>query len=44
MRASQKKLVGIIQPMPSFRDEDGNLMLDRQREHIRWLIDSGFKE
>ena len=44
MRASQKKLVGIIQPMPSFRDEDGNLMLDRQREHIRWLIDSGYKE
>ena len=38
------KLVGAWITLPTFNDEDHNLLLDRHRVHLRWLIDSGFKE
>ena len=39
--ARQEKLVGAIISLPTFKDENHNLLLDRQRKHIRWLIDQG---
>ena len=39
----QSKLVGPVVSLPTFTDEDHNLLLDKQRKHIRWLIDNGFK-
>jgi len=45
MAASRKeKLVGPVISLPTFTDDDHNLLLDRQRKHIRWLIDSGIRE
>jgi len=42
MTTSRKdKLVGIVVSLPSFCDADYKLRLDRQRTHIRWLIDKG---
>ena len=38
----QSKLVGPVVSLPTFTDEDHNLLLDKQRKHIRWLIDNGF--
>ena len=35
----KEKLVGVVASLPSFCDDDYNLLLDRQRKHIRWLID-----
>ena len=40
----RQKLVGIVTSMPTFCDSDHNLLLDRQRKHIRWLIDHGLTE
>lgn len=40
----REKLVGAVVSMPTFCDDDHNLLLDRQRKHIRWLIDNGLKE
>jgi len=37
------KLVGVVVSLPTFCDEDHNLLLDRQRKHIRWLIDHGLQ-
>ena len=42
--ARREKLVGIVISMPTFCDDSYNLRLDRQRKHIRWLIDHGIKE
>ena len=45
MTASRKeKLVGVVTSLPSFCDNEHNLLLDRQRKHIRWLIDRGLVE
>jgi 4-hydroxy-tetrahydrodipicolinate synthase len=45
MTTSRKeKLVGVVVSLPSFCDDDYNLLVDRQRKHIRWLIDHGLKE
>jgi len=30
--------------MPTFNDDRYNLLLDRQRKHVRWLMDQGIKE
>ena len=42
--ALKKKLHGSILSMPTFCDSDYNLLLDRQRKHVRWLIDQGIVE
>ena len=44
VRSRKEKMVGSIMSMPTFCDDDYNLLLDRQRKHIRWLIDKGIKE
>jgi 4-hydroxy-tetrahydrodipicolinate synthase len=45
MNESRKeKLVGVVVSLPSFCDDEYNLLLDRQRKHIRWLIDNGLTE
>ena len=38
------KLVGTWITLPTFNDDDYNILLDRHRIHLGWLIDSGFKE
>ena len=38
------RIQGVLLSMPTINDEDHNLLLDRQRVHLRWLIDHGFKE
>ena len=43
-RSSQEKLVGVVTSLPTFCDDHYNLLLDRQRKHIRWVIDHGLKE
>lgn len=40
----QQKLVGPVISLPTFCDESHNLLLDRQRKHIRWLISHGVSE
>ena len=42
--ARRVKLVGPVVSMPTFTDDDHRLLLDRQRKHIRWLIDKGIKD
>jgi dihydrodipicolinate synthase/N-acetylneuraminate lyase len=43
-KSRQEKLVGVVVSLPSFCDGEYNLLLDRQRKHIRWLIDHGIVE
>ena len=38
------KLVGSLLSLPTFNDEDYNLLLDRQRIHLNWTIKNGFTE
>ena len=38
------RIQGILLSMPTINDEEHNLLTDRQRVHLRWLIDRGFKE
>jgi 4-hydroxy-tetrahydrodipicolinate synthase len=40
----QKKLVGPVIALRTFRTEDGRLDLAKQRRHLRWLIDQGINE
>ena len=40
----REKLVGPVVSLPTFTDDGYNLLLDRQRKHIQWLIDQGIKE
>jgi 4-hydroxy-tetrahydrodipicolinate synthase len=40
----KEKLVGVVVSLPSFCDEEYNLLLDRQHKHIRWLVDHGLRE
>ena len=40
----KEKLVGVVTSLPTFCDDDYKLLLDRQRKHIRWVIDRGLKE
>jgi 4-hydroxy-tetrahydrodipicolinate synthase len=43
-KSRREKLVGVVVSLPSFCDDEHNLLLDRQRKHIRWLIDNGLNE
>ena len=43
-KSRREKLVGSVVSLPTFTDDDHNLRLDRERKHIRWLIDNGIKE
>jgi dihydrodipicolinate synthase/N-acetylneuraminate lyase len=36
--------MGVVVSLPSFCDDRHHLLLDRQRKHIRWLIDQGLRE
>ena len=38
------RLVGPVVSLPTFCDENHILQLDRQRKHIRWLIDNGITQ
>lgn len=38
------KLVGVVNPLPAFFDEDFNLLVERQKIHVRWLIEHGIRE
>ena len=40
----REKLVGAWITLPTFNDDNYNLLLDRSRIHIRWLIDNGITE
>ena len=45
MTMSRKdKLAGPVVSLPTFCDENHNLLLDRQRKHIRWLMDHGIND
>ena len=44
MNPWRDRLVGPIVSLPTFCDEDYNLLLDRQRVHIRWLLEKGIKD
>ena len=45
MASSRKdRIQGVLLSIATINDEDHNLLLDRQRVHLRWLIDHGFKE
>ena len=41
MKNRQEKLTGPVVSLPTFTDEDHNLLLDRQAKHIRWLMEHG---
>ena len=43
-RTRREKLFGSILSMPTFNDDNYNLLLDSQRKHVRWLIDQGIVE
>ena len=42
--ARMKKLAGPVISLPTFTDDNHNQLLDRQRKHIRWLLDHGLQE
>ena len=39
---SKQKPSGALLSLPTFKDSDFNLLLDRQSIHIRWLLSNGF--
>ena len=42
--ARKSKLVGPVICLRTIRTEDGQMDLDRQRRHLRWLLDQGVNE
>ena len=38
------KLVGVVVSLPTFNDDDYNLLLKRQKRHIQWLVEHGLTE
>ena len=42
--ARQMRLVGPVVVLRTFRTDDGELDLEKQRRHLRWLIDQGITE
>ena len=42
--ALRGKLQGIVLSLPTFNDDQFNLLLERQRRHITWLTNQGLKE
>ena len=43
-RTRREKLYGSILSMPTFNDDNYDLLMDNQRKHVRWLIDQGIVE
>jgi len=43
-KSRKERLVGVVVSLPTFNDDEHNLLPDRQRKHIRWLIDHGLRE
>ena len=43
-KARQKRLVGPVISLRTFRTDDGALNLEKQRRHLRWLIEKGINE
>ena len=41
MKNRQNKLTGPVGSLPTFVDNDHNLETDKQRKHIRWLMENG---
>ena len=41
MKNRQDKLTGPVVSLPTFVDNDHNLETDKQRKHIRWLMENG---
>jgi 4-hydroxy-tetrahydrodipicolinate synthase len=41
VNARQERLVGIVLSLPTFNDDNYNLLLDCQKRHIQWLIEQG---
>ena len=37
-------LIGAVVTMPTFCDDNYNLLLDKQRKHINWLIENGMEQ
>ena len=45
MASSRKeKLQGVVVSLPTFNDGEYNLLLNRQRRHIQWLVEHGVTE
>lgn len=44
VNSRKDRIQGVLLSMPTINDEEYNLLIDRQRAHLRWLIDRGFKE
>jgi 4-hydroxy-tetrahydrodipicolinate synthase len=42
--SSKDRFKGILLSIPTFADQDHNLLLNRQRIHFNWLIDNGMTE
>ena len=38
------RLVGVVVSLPTFNDESYNLLLDRQKTHVEWMIERGMTE
>jgi len=43
-KTRQKRLVGPVIAIRTFRTDDGKLDLDKQRRHLDWMIDQGINE
>jgi hypothetical protein len=43
-RSSKNRFQGILLSIPTFADQDHNLLLNRLRIHFNWLIDNGMTE
>ena len=43
-KSRKDRIQGVLLSLATINDDDHNLLLDRQRVHLRWLIENGFKE
>lgn len=43
-RSRREQIQGIVISLPTFCNDNHELLLDRQRKHTRWLIGNGMKE
>jgi len=43
-RSRRDRIQGVLLSTPTFNDEEHNLLLDRQRVHLRWLMERGFRD
>ena len=44
VNSRKDRIHDVLLSIPTINDKEHNLLLDRQRVHMRWLIDRGFKE